>query len=52
MRLAQGAGTAAGEFHEGLRSARLARLMEGGAFGVDFAVTYVGLDSAGAAPAT
>jgi hypothetical protein len=44
MLLAQGAGAAEAEFHEGLRSTRLARLMEGGPFAEDFAVTYVGLD--------
>ena len=43
--LAQQAGTAEGEFHEGLRATRLARLMEGGAFAQDFAATYVGIDS-------
>ena len=44
MLLARGTDTAEGGFHEGLRAARLARLMEGGAFAADFAVTYVGLD--------
>jgi p-hydroxybenzoate 3-monooxygenase len=42
--LAQGPGVAEAEFHEGLRSTRLAHLMEGGPFAKDFAVTYVGLD--------
>jgi p-hydroxybenzoate 3-monooxygenase len=42
--LAQGADTPEAQFHEGLRSTRLARLMEGGPFAEDFAVTYVGLD--------
>ena len=37
--------TAEGEFHDGLRATRLARLMEHGAFAQDFAVSYVGLDS-------
>jgi p-hydroxybenzoate 3-monooxygenase len=45
MLLAYRPGTAAGEFHEGLRSTRLAHLMDGGAFAQDFAVTYVGLDA-------
>jgi p-hydroxybenzoate 3-monooxygenase len=44
MLLAQGAGTAEAGFHEGLRSTRLARLMEGGPFAEDFAITYVGHD--------
>lgn len=44
MLLAPRVGTADGGFHEGLRAARLARLVEGGAFAKDFAVTYVGLD--------
>jgi 2-polyprenyl-6-methoxyphenol hydroxylase-like FAD-dependent oxidoreductase len=44
MLLTQGPGPAEEEFHEGLRSTRLARLMEGGPFAEDFAVTYVGID--------
>jgi p-hydroxybenzoate 3-monooxygenase len=44
MLLAHRTGTAAGEFHEGLRHTRLTRLMEGGAFTQDFAVNYVGID--------
>ena len=44
MLLAQPADTAAGQFHEGLRDARLTRLMEGGPFAQDFAVSYVGID--------
>jgi p-hydroxybenzoate 3-monooxygenase len=32
-------------FHEGLRDARLAHLMQGGPFAEAFAVTYVGLDN-------
>jgi hypothetical protein len=44
MLLAHGTDTADGEFHEGLRATRLARLMEGGAFAEAFAVTYVGVD--------
>jgi p-hydroxybenzoate 3-monooxygenase len=44
MLLAQPADTAAGQFHEGLRGARLTRLMEGGPFAQDFAVSYVGID--------
>jgi p-hydroxybenzoate 3-monooxygenase len=45
MLLAQQPGTAEGQFHEGLRETRLARLMEGGTFAQDFAATYVGIDS-------
>jgi p-hydroxybenzoate 3-monooxygenase len=45
MLLSHGTDTAEGNFHEGLRTARLARLMEGGAFAAAFAVTYVGLDT-------
>jgi hypothetical protein len=37
-------GTAEAEFHEGLRSTRLARLVDGRAFAEDFAITYVGID--------
>jgi p-hydroxybenzoate 3-monooxygenase len=44
MLLARRVGTSADEFHEGLRSTRLAHLMEGGTFAQDFAVRYVGLD--------
>jgi p-hydroxybenzoate 3-monooxygenase len=44
MLLALPPGTPAADFHEGLRSTRLARLMQGGAFAQDFALTYVGLD--------
>ena len=44
MLLARRMDTAEGEFHDGLRATRLARLMEHGAFAQDFAVSYVGLD--------
>jgi p-hydroxybenzoate 3-monooxygenase len=44
MLLAHRTDTAEGQFHEGLRTTRLGRLMDGGAFAHDFAVTYVGLD--------
>jgi p-hydroxybenzoate 3-monooxygenase len=44
MLLAHRLGTAEANFHEGLRDTRLARLMEGGAWARDFAVTYVGID--------
>ena len=44
MLLARRPGTAGGLFHEGLRDTRLARLMEGGTWARDFAVTYVGID--------
>ena len=37
-------GTAEARFHEGLREARLSRLMKDGPFARDFAVTYVGVD--------
>ena len=43
MLLAGRPGTAEGLFHEGLRHIKLARLMEGGAWARDFAVTYVGI---------
>jgi p-hydroxybenzoate 3-monooxygenase len=42
--LADRSGTAAAGFHEGLREARLSRLMKDGLFAHDFAATYVGLD--------
>ena len=42
--LARGVGTAEAEVHEGLRSTRLARLVDGRAFAEDFAITYVGID--------
>jgi p-hydroxybenzoate 3-monooxygenase len=45
MLLAQCPNTVEGGFHEGLREARLMRLMQGDAFARDFAVTYVGLDT-------
>jgi p-hydroxybenzoate 3-monooxygenase len=44
MLLAHRPGTPEGGFHEGLRHARLARLMGNTSFAQDFAVTYVGLD--------
>jgi p-hydroxybenzoate 3-monooxygenase len=44
MLLAHRTDTAARAFHEGLRDARLTRLMEGGPFAQDFAVSYVGID--------
>jgi p-hydroxybenzoate 3-monooxygenase len=44
MLLAQRTDTAAGEFHEGLRQTRLTRLMEGGPFARNFAISYVGTD--------
>jgi p-hydroxybenzoate 3-monooxygenase len=44
MLLARGSATTVDHFHEGLRAARLARLMDGGPFAEDFAIAYVGLD--------
>jgi p-hydroxybenzoate 3-monooxygenase len=44
MLLARRSGSSVDQFHEGLRAARLARLMEGGPFAEDFAIAYVGLD--------
>jgi len=44
MLLARRGDSAEAQFHEGLRTTRLGRLMEGGAFAEDFAVAYVGLD--------
>jgi p-hydroxybenzoate 3-monooxygenase len=43
--LADRSGTPEARFHEGLREARLSRLMKDGPFARDFAATYVGLDS-------
>jgi len=42
--LADRSGTAEAGFHEGLREARLRRLMNDGPFARDFAASYVGLD--------
>ena len=42
--LAGRSGTAEARFREGLREARLTRLMKDGPFARDFAVTYVGVD--------
>lgn len=42
--LADGSGTAAASFHEGLRDARLRRLMDDAPFARAFAVAYVGPD--------
>ncbi|MBO0729181.1 MAG: FAD-dependent monooxygenase [Acidimicrobiaceae bacterium] len=44
MLLSRRSGAAVDEFHEGLRAARLNRLMDGGLFAEDFAIAYVGVD--------
>jgi p-hydroxybenzoate 3-monooxygenase len=44
MLLTRRTDTSEGAFHEGLRAAKLAHLLEGGAFAKEFADTYVGVD--------